>query len=101
MNPPIDTVLKDCVQPPEPHVHFGRIPPYNWTDALYAKDCIAVTIAPHASGLKTSAHDCADSVHARYSHRENAYIMTNGQFLRFRLAFQAVCPHPPSRYSVG
>jgi len=71
-------------------------PAYNFDDARYAKNCIAVTI-PSNDGWKSPAHVVADGVKARFSHREHAYIMTQSQFRRFKYAFQDVCKHPATR----
>jgi len=71
-------------------------PAYNFNDARYAKNCVAVTI-PSADGWKTPAHVIADGVKARFSHREKAYIMTQSQFRRFQSAFQEICKHSPDR----
>lgn len=69
---------------------------YNFEDARYAKDCIAVTI-PSNDGWKTPAHTIAENVKARYSHREHAYIMRPAQFRRFKYAYQDICKHSPER----
>lgn len=55
---------------------------YTSQPARYAKNCIAVS-CPSNDMFISAAALLARDVHARYSHREKAYIMTPGQFKRF------------------
>ena len=63
---------------------------YTFKPARYAKNCIAVCVASD-NGWKSRAGYVADDVKARYSRREDAYIMTQSQFRRFEKSFQDAC----------
>lgn len=69
---------------------------YSFEDARYAKNCISVKI-PSNGDFKSTAAFVADEIKARYSQREQAYIMTKSQFRRFKLAYQQICKHHPER----
>lgn len=48
-------------------------------DARYAKGMVAVHCPPNGTGWKTRAAHICDSLNARYSGREDAYIMSEAK----------------------
>ncbi len=57
---------------------------YTAKPARYAKHSIAVDVARDGSGFKTTGMFLADMLNARYSNREQAYIMRESQFRKFQ-----------------
>jgi hypothetical protein len=63
-------------------------PPPIFGPARYAKGKIAVRCPPNGTGWKTRAARIASAVSSRYSHREQAYIMSPSAAAKVRKLYE-------------